>query len=155
MCGIAGWAHCGAEEPIVTEALGTMLRALARRGPDGEGRQSLPGVGLAHRRLAIFDLSAAGAQPMATPDGDLTIVFNGAIYNWRDLRRELEADGVAFRSATDTEVLLHGYRAWGIVGLLTRIQGMFAFGLWDRPRQTLLLARDRLGVKPLVLSYSR
>jgi asparagine synthase (glutamine-hydrolysing) len=107
---------------------------------------------LAHRRLAIFDLSDAGRQPMVSPDGMTGVVFNGAIYNFLELRKELESDGYAFMSNTDTEVLIHGYRRWGIDKLVTRLRGMFAFGIWDNAVQKLYLVRDRLGVKPLVFS---
>lgn len=131
-----------------------MLVTLARRGPDSEGLTCWPGAALAHRRLAIFDLSDDGRQPMTTPDGQVGVVFNGAIYNFRALRAELERAAYAFRSRTDTEVLLHGYRHWGIDGLIARLRGMFAFGLWDAARSTLYLVRDRLGVKPLVYSVS-
>lgn len=131
-----------------------MMDALSRRGPDGAGLSTWQGVVLGHRRLAIFDLSDAGAQPMLTPDGSVGVVFNGAIYNFHRLRAELERDGATFRSRTDTEVLLHGYRAWGIDGLVDRLRGMFAFGLWDADRDTLFLVRDRLGVKPLAFEIT-
>ena len=127
-----------------------MTCALARRGPDGEGLEAWPACVLGHRRLAIFDLSAAGRQPMRTPDAQVGVTFNGAIYNFRALRRELEARGVSFHSQTDTEVLIEGYRAWGIDELVKRLRGMFAFGLWDERAQKLFLVRDRLGVKPLI-----
>lgn len=127
-----------------------MTCALKRRGPDGEGIEAWSEAVLGHRRLAIFDLSEAGHQPMLSPDGSIGIVFNGAIYNFRDLRRELEASGYRFRSQTDTEVLIHGYREWGIEKLVSKIQGMYAIGLWDEPRGKLFLVRDRLGVKPLL-----
>lgn len=104
----------------------------------------------AHRRLAIFDLSAAGCQPMLSGDKSVGVVFNGAIYNFRDLRGQLESSGRRFRSQTDTEVLVEGYLAWGIDELVRRIRGMFAFGLWDDRSRRLFLVRDRLGVKPLV-----
>src|SRR5262249_9622044 len=117
--------------------------------PDGEGVRSWSGATLGHRRLSIFDLSDAGRQPMVSPDGRIAVVFNGAIYNFLELRAELEAKGVTFRSRTDTEVLVHGYRAWGIERLLTRLRGMYAIGLWDDEARTLFLARDRLGIKPL------
>ncbi|MEP7198299.1 MAG: asparagine synthase (glutamine-hydrolyzing) [Chloroflexota bacterium] len=149
MCGIAGIA--GFEEQRSAQAIvRRMMCALARRGPDGAGLEAWPACVLGHRRLAIFDLSAAGRQPMLTPDGQVGVVFNGAIYNFRALRHELEAHGCAFHSQTDTEVLLHGYRAWGIDGLVARLRGMFAFGLWDERVRKLFLVRDRLGVKPLV-----
>jgi asparagine synthase (glutamine-hydrolysing) len=149
MCGIAGVA--GSETPpLALEAVQRMTRALARRGPDSEGVECWPGVVLGHRRLAIFDLSDAGRQPMMTPDRSLGVVFNGAIYNFRGLAAELAAAGAEFRSRTDTEVLLHGYRRWGIDGLVARLRGMFAFALWDNADRTLYLVRDRLGIKPLV-----
>jgi asparagine synthase (glutamine-hydrolysing) len=127
-----------------------MTDALARRGPDAEGIESWDGATLGHRRLSIFDLSDAGRQPMLSPDGRVGVVFNGAIYNFPELRRELEGRGHVFRTRTDTEVLIHGYRAWGIDALLPRLRGMFAIGLWDAAARTLYLVRDRLGVKPLL-----
>ena len=127
-----------------------MTRALARRGPDGAGLERWPQGALGHRRLAIFDLSEAGRQPMLSADGSVGIVFNGAIYNFRELRAELAARGSQFHSQTDTEVLVEGYREWGIDALVERLHGMFAFGLWDERAQKLFLVRDRLGVKPLV-----
>jgi asparagine synthase (glutamine-hydrolysing) len=131
-------------------AVARMTRSLARRGPDGEGLERWPSSALGHRRLAIFDLSEAGRQPMLSADGSVGIVFNGAIYNFRELRAELEARGSRFHSQTDTEVLVEGYREWGIDALVERLHGMFAFGLWDERAQKLFLVRDRLGVKPLV-----
>lgn len=134
-------------------ACAAMVRALARRGPDGEGMESWGRAVLGHRRLAIFDLSEAGRQPMLSADGRVGVVFNGAIYNFRALREELEREGHSFRSRTDTEVIVEGYRAWGIDRLVARLRGMFAFGLWDERERKLFLVRDRLGVKPLV--YAR
>lgn len=148
MCGIAGVV--GEHPPLAREAVRHMVGALARRGPDSEGVEHWPGAVLGHRRLAIFDLSDAGRQPMLLPDRSLGVVFNGAIYNFRALTGELAATGAQFRSRTDTEVLLHGYRRWGIDGLVARLRGMFAFALWDDPARTLYLVRDRLGIKPLV-----
>jgi asparagine synthase (glutamine-hydrolysing) len=107
------------------------------------------GAVLGHRRLSIFDLSELGRQPMCTPDRSLAVVFNGAIYNFHDLRPELAQAGYRIRSQTDTEVLLHGYREWGIDRLVQKLRGMFAFAIWDDPAQKLILVRDRLGVKPL------
>lgn len=150
MCGIAGWIGAPLGADTLGQRLATMLTALERRGPDGEGTLVRDGLALGHRRLAIFDLSDAGRQPMSTPDGAVTVVFNGAIYNWLDLRAELEAHGARFHSRTDTEVLLTGYRQWGIDGLVPRLRGMFAFGLWDEGEQALHLVRDRLGIKPLI-----
>jgi asparagine synthase (glutamine-hydrolysing) len=127
-----------------------MVRALALRGPDSEGVSNWGSATLGHRRLAIIDLSAAGSQPMLSDDRQIGVVFNGCIYNFQELRRELESSGNRFRSDCDTEVLLHGYREWGIDALVSRLRGMFAFAVWDDARGVLTLARDRLGVKPLV-----
>ncbi len=149
MCGIAGFAGC----PDLTRARGAvavMTNDLRRRGPNSEGIECWPTAVLGHRRLSIFDLSDAGCQPMVNDDRSVAVVFNGAIYNFRDLRTELEKAGYAFRSHTDTEVLIHGYREWGIDRLVSRLRGMFAIGLWDAAGETLYLIRDRLGVKPLV-----
>jgi asparagine synthase (glutamine-hydrolysing) len=132
-----------------------MTRALAHRGPDGEGLVSLCAAGeqcavLGHRRLAILDLTEAGRQPMTSRQGRWTLVLNGEIFNYLELRRELEAGGTRFRSATDTEVLLEACAAWGVRRALARAVGMFAFALWDAQERELTLARDRLGEKPLV-----
>ncbi len=149
MCGIAGVA--GFRDPAsIPSMTARMADALARRGPDGEGIYHWGSAAFAHRRLAIFDLSAAGCQPMLSADKAVGIVFNGAIYNFHPLRKELEAGGRRFDSQTDTEVLVEGYLAWGIDELVRRIRGMFAFGLWDDRARKLFLVRDRLGVKPLV-----
>jgi asparagine synthase (glutamine-hydrolysing) len=147
MCGIAG--YLGDSSPRAVTAVRGMLHALRRRGPDAEGLESFPQAVLGHRRLAIFDLSEAGRQPLLSPDGQTAVVFNGAIYNFQDLRAELEAAGFCFRTRTDTEVLLHGYRQWGIHRLIERLRGMFAVVLWDNRTGTAYLFRDRLGVKPL------
>src|SRR4030095_9790117 len=151
MCGITGLAGFK-DRDAAQHRVRQMMSTLARRGPDGEGLQSWHGAVLGHRRLAIFDLSDAGRQPMLSPDSAVGVVFNGAIYNFRELRVELEAQRYQFNTQTDTEVLVHGYDAWGLDGLLDRIRGMFAFALWDDRKQTLFLVRDRLGVKPLVYS---
>jgi asparagine synthase (glutamine-hydrolysing) len=127
-----------------------MLGSLQRRGPDSGGSHSWAGASFGHRRLAIFDLSDAGKQPMLSVDGQIGVVFNGAIYNFVALRAELKLEGFVFCSDTDTEVLLAGYRAWGIDRLVDRLRGMFAFAIWDAPSGRLFLVRDRLGVKPLV-----
>lgn len=126
-------------------ALRDMAAVLAHRGPEGEGVWMAPGVGLAHRRLAIIDVSPRGAQPMLDRSGRCAVTFNGEIYNYRDLRHEL---GAAWKTESDTEVILEGYRRWG-KGVLLRLRGMFAFALWDDERGELLLARDRIGKKPL------
>ena len=147
MCGIAGIV--GDAPALDGEA---MLAAIAHRGPDQQGSaRPAPDVWLGATRLAIRDLSAAGDQPMTTADGALTVVHNGEIYNAARLREELEARGHRFRSRCDTEVLLHGYRAWG-EQLVEHIDGMWAFALWDGPRRRLVLGRDALGVKPLWLA---
>lgn len=151
MCGIAGLI--GEEDRRrASEAVRKMVATLQRRGPDGEGCEVWDHAALGHRRLSIFDLSEAGRQPMLSLDGSLGIVFNGAIYNFRELRLELESKGYKFISQTDTEVLIHGYREWGINELVAKIRGMFAFGLWDDSARKLFLVRDRLGVKPIVFA---
>ena len=149
MCGIAGLIGA-VDHAEAVSLVGMMVSALERRGPDAEGIEGWDGAVLGHRRLAIFDLSEAGRQPMLSPDRTVGVVFNGAIYNFRDLRADLASKGYQFNSNTDTEVLIHGYREWGIDGLISRIRGMFAFGLWDDPAKKLFLVRDRLGVKPLL-----
>ena len=150
MCGIAGLFHLDTPKPVDPARLHAMANALAHRGPDGQGVWTAQGVGLAHRRLSIIDV-AGSPQPMENAreeQGRLVVTYNGEIYNFREVRRELEARGARFRTDGDTEVLLHGWRAWG-PALLDRLNGMFAFALFDRDAQTLFLARDRLGVKPL------
>ncbi len=151
MCGIAGIYRPGGE-PVPFRLLKAMTNAIAHRGPDGEGQFVDGPVGLGHRRLAILDLSAAGAQPMASPEGRVVVTYNGEIYNHLDLRHELESLGYRFRSRTDTEVLVHGYCAWGL-DLVPRLNGMFAFALWDGRERSLHLARDRYGIKPLYYWY--
>jgi asparagine synthase (glutamine-hydrolysing) len=148
VCGIAGTVS-GTSEASLEPVIRAMTSALWRRGPDSEGSATWPGVALGHRRLAILDLSQAGHQPMLSSDGQVGLVFNGCIYNFLELRKELEQLGCRFRSRSDTEVLLHGYRAWGIDRLTRRLRGMFAFGVWDNGERRLILVRDRLGVKPL------
>jgi len=147
MCGIAGIFNLNGE-PVSQVMLRKMTDAMAHRGPDGEGFYINSFVGLGHRRLAIIDLSPAGHQPMATEDGDYVIIYNGEVYNFQELRVELESLGHTFRSRTDTEVILHAYVQWG-GECVKRFNGMFAFALWDRTRQELFLARDRYGIKPL------
>lgn len=154
MCAIAGiLAPGGAARPVDAAELERLRDAMAARGPDGHGLWVDPGgrVGLAHRRLAIIDTGPGGAQPMASADGRLAVVFNGEIYNHRELRAALAADGAVFRSRSDTEVLLHLYDRHG-AAMVDHLQGMFAFALWDAARQGLLLARDPFGIKPLYLS---
>ncbi|MEO5375390.1 MAG: asparagine synthase (glutamine-hydrolyzing) [Alphaproteobacteria bacterium] len=151
MCGIAAiFAYGRGAEAVGERELLAVRDAMTARGPDGAGAWVSPDgrVGLGHRRLAIIDLSPAGAQPMASDDGQFRIVFNGEIYNFRELRADLERDGVRFRSRSDTEVLLHLYRRHG-PDMVRHLRGMFAFALWDDARQGLLLARDPFGIKPL------
>ncbi|MBP6580857.1 MAG: asparagine synthase (glutamine-hydrolyzing), partial [Sphingorhabdus sp.] len=147
MCGIAGIFHVESSKPVDPERVRRMTDVLAHRGPDGSGVWTAPGIGLGHRRLSIIDLGG-GAQPMLTEDARFALSFNGEIYNFQELRRELEAMGHAFRTHSDSEVILEAYRAWGPASV-ERLHGMFAFALYDVANRTLLLARDRLGVKPL------
>ena len=154
MCGIAGiFAYHYAALPVDREELRTIRDHMAARGPDGKGEWFSENgrVGLGHRRLAIIDLSDRAAQPMASADGQLVISFNGEIYNYRELRKELEARGRIFRTDSDTEVLLHLYAEKG-EAMLAELRGMFAFALWDARKQALLLARDPFGIKPLYYS---
>jgi asparagine synthase (glutamine-hydrolysing) len=146
MCGITGLITRDGSPPS-EEMLRRMTDAIRHRGPDADGVWVAPGVGLGHRRLAILDLSPTGAQPMHTEDGTLAIVYNGEIYNYQELRVELEKQGSVFRSTSDTEVILEAYRQWG-GDCVKRFRGMFAFALWDAPRARLFFARDRIGKKP-------
>ena len=147
MCGVSGVLDLRGA-PVPRETLQRMNDALSHRGPDGEGLYTDANVGLAHRRLAIIDLSSAAAQPMRSADGRYVISYNGELYNFRELRRELEALGERFRSRSDTEVLLAAWARWGAKAL-DRLNGMFAFAIWDAREKTLTLARDRFGIKPL------
>lgn len=147
MCGITGLINLNGA-PVSPVVLKKMTDAIAHRGPDGEGHWIEGGVGLGHRRLSIIDLSPAGHQPMISTDHRYVLSYNGEIYNYRELRAELEAAGFWFRSKTDSEVVLHALAHWGAEALL-RFNGMFALALWDRKARTLLLARDRYGIKPL------
>jgi len=146
VCGICGIVAFG--EAPDRDVVAAMAERLVHRGPDAGGLHADGPAVLGHRRLAILDVSDASAQPMLDVSGRWCIVFNGEIYNFRELRRELEAEGAAFRSTGDTEVLLEAYRRWG-PECLERLNGMFAFAVWDRRARTLFLARDRLGEKPL------
>lgn len=150
MCGIAGVLHPDGR-PVDRSALQRMGDAIAHRGPDGEGvhvEEEVPSVGLVSRRLAVIDVER-GSQPMTIGDGAFTIVYNGEIFNAAELRRELESAGHRFRTRCDTEVVVRGYSAWG-PDVVQRLNGMWALAIWDRPSRRLFLARDRLGVKPLV-----
>lgn len=152
MCGITGfWAPRGLSDP--SALLSTMNTALQHRGPDGAGEwaDAHAGLWLAHRRLSIVDLSPTGAQPMPSASGRFVITFNGEVYNFRELREQLEREGraPAWRGTSDTEVMLAAIEAWGLAQAVTRFVGMFAFALWDLETRRLHLVRDRLGVKPL------
>jgi asparagine synthase (glutamine-hydrolysing) len=147
VCGIAGYLTKGELAQGARNILRAMAGKIAHRGPDAEGLWTAPGVGLAHRRLSIIDLSS-GDQPIGNEDGTIQVVFNGEIYNYLDLKSRLEQKGHRFRTHSDTEVLVHLYEEAGDE-MVTQLRGMFAFALWDQPRQRLLLARDRVGQKPL------
>jgi len=154
MCGVAGfWQAPDSAHPESEQLLDRMTDCLAHRGPDDAGSWLDPevGVGLGHRRLSIIDLSPLGHQPMFSGDGRFVISFNGEIFNFLDLRKELEAAGHAFRSNADTEVILEAVSYWGFDRALARLAGMFAFALWDRKDRRLYLVRDRLGKKPMYL----
>lgn len=147
MCGVAGVFYRDGSRPD-EGVLAAMARAVAHRGPDGEGVRAFGGCGLAHRRLSIIDLSDAAKQPMASADGRAHVAFNGEVYNFIELRTELVQRGHSFRSSSDTEVILAGYLEWG-EAVIHRLDGMFALALWDETQKQLLLARDRTGKKPL------
>jgi asparagine synthase (glutamine-hydrolysing) len=152
MCGIAGIFNLNGE-PVSPVLLRKMTDAITHRGPDSEGFYIDSFIGFGHRRLAIIDLSSAGHQPMATLQNQYIITYNGEIYNFQELRIELEALGHRFRSRTDTEVVLYAYQEWG-EKCLDRFNGMFAFAIWDRTKQELFLARDRYGIKPLYYTFA-
>ena len=147
MCGITGVLNRSAA-PVPEDLLRQMSDVIAHRGPDGEGQYSEGPVGLANRRLAILDPSPEGDMPMAYGSGTLVITYNGEVYNFRQLRKELEKHGHRFRTTTDTEVVLAAYAEWG-PRCVERFNGMFALAIWDRSKQELFLARDRYGIKPL------
>ena len=150
MCGITGLIHLD-NAPVSPEFLQRMTNAIAHRGPDGEGQWIEGNVGIGHRRLSIIDLSPAGHQPMVSANHRYLLSYNGEVYNFRELRSELEAKGYWFRSRTDSEVVLNALAEWGVKAL-DRFNGMFALALWDRKERKLLLARDRYGIKPLYIS---
>jgi len=148
MCGIVGIYHFEKERNVDAAMLKSMTDQLLHRGPDGEGYFVRGNVGLGFRRLSIIDLSAAGSQPMCNEDGTVWIIFNGEIYNFQTLRRELAGKGHTFHTATDTETIIHLYEEEG-VNCLRRLNGMFAFAIWDARQSMLFIARDRLGIKPV------
>ena len=151
MCGIAGILNfdgAEAQAPVLERMADTM----AHRGPDDRGAYLDGPVGLAHRRLSIIDLSPAGRQPMCNEDRTVWVTANGEIYNFPEIRGELENAGHHFSSNTDTEVIVHAYEEWGL-DCLSRFNGMFAFGLWDSRKRRLWLVRDRIGIKPLFYTH--
>ena len=146
MCGIAGYiARRG--QAVDRDRLAAMCAAVSHRGPDGAGLTVTGSVGLGHRRLSIFDLSTDGAQPMRDPQSGRSIIFNGAIYNYLELRTDLAAKGRHFRTGTDTEVILAAYDAWG-ADCVTRFNGMWAFAIHDPAASIVFCSRDRFGIKP-------
>jgi asparagine synthase (glutamine-hydrolysing) len=151
MCGIAGIFNLNGE-PVSPVLLRRMTDAIAHRGPNGEGYYTDSFIGLGHRRLAIIDLTPAGHQPMVTPDLRYAISYNGEVYNFQELKAELQSLGHRFLSKTDTEVVLHAYAQWGPECVL-RLNGMFAFSVWDKNKNVLFLARDRYGIKPLYYTF--
>ncbi len=157
MCGICGILDYRSNAKVNASAISKMCAEIKHRGPDDEGvyigtRNLSAAVGLGHRRLSIIDLSSAGHQPMANEDNTVWAVFNGEIYNYQDLKRELNNKGHIFKSATDTETVIHLYEEYG-EECVNFLRGMFAFGIWDEKKQLLLLARDRLGKKPLLYAH--
>src|SRR5918993_1223240 len=153
MCGICGTYNPAGATPEDESVVRRMMELLEHRGPDGDGSWAGSGPVLGHRRLAIIDL-AGGHQPLFNETREVGVVFNGEVYNYRELARELTAAGHRFRTASDTEVIVHGYEEWGD-DFVTRLRGMFAFALWDEPRRRFLLGRDRFGVKPLYYAETR
>jgi len=157
MCGITGFfdKSLNMKKGQLQNTLTRMRDTLVSRGPDSSGVwvDEAAGIALGHRRLAVIDLSSEGHQPMVSESGRYVIVFNGEIYNHPEMRGDLEGEGVSFRGHSDTEVLLSGIAHWGMEKTLQKSNGMFAFALWNRETQALVLARDRLGEKPLYYGW--
>jgi asparagine synthase (glutamine-hydrolysing) len=151
MCGICG--KLSTKGPVDPSLMEEMCVRMAHRGPDDQGIYVSDSLGLGNRRLAIQDLSPAGHMPMSNNTGSVWITYNGEVYNFRELRNELQAKGHQFRSGTDTEVVLRAYLEWG-PRCLERFNGIFAFAIWDTGKQQLFLARDRMGIKPLYYSFN-
>ena len=154
MCGICGIVYSSGEKRVHGELLRSMASVINHRGPDDEGIYLKGTVGLAHKRLSILDLSPAGHQPMTNEDGSIWIVFNGEIYNFLDLREDLQKRGHTFSSQTDTETIIHLYEEKG-VECVHDLRGMFAFALWDENKKRLFCARDRAGKKPFVYAHTK
>lgn len=152
MCGITGIFDIDGRRQLNRSLLEDMNRSQAHRGPDGEGYHLEPGVGLGHCRLSIIDLEG-GQQPLFNEDGSVAVTYNGEIYNFREIREQLTAKGHVFKTRCDTEVIVHGWEEWG-EDCVERFNGMFAFGIWDRNRDCVFLARDRIGIKPLFYSVT-
>jgi asparagine synthase (glutamine-hydrolysing) len=159
MCGIAGFIEFKAnrKKAALLESIEAMTQSIAHRGPDGSGAwlDESSGVALGHRRLSIIDLSDTGSQPMASASGRFVITFNGEVYNFKEIRSELEAKGIRFRGGSDTEVLVEAIAEWGIENAVRKCIGMFAFAVWDKKDKVLYLVRDRMGVKPLYYTYTQ
>ncbi len=151
MCGIAGVVRLNGDAVSVSELV-KMTDSIAHRGPDGQGQWAEGNIGLGHRRLAIIDTTSAGAQPMYSADGRHVMVYNGEVYNFKELKLELESIGYRFVSKTDSEVVLNALIEWGVKAI-PKFNGMFSLALWDRHQRKLLLARDRYGIKPLYISH--
>jgi len=151
MCGVCGVLNFDGRE-VSPVLLKKMTDSIAHRGPDGEGWYRNKGLGFGHRRLAIIDLSPLGHQPMVTQDGCYALTYNGEIYNFLEIRAELESRRHSFRSKTDSEVVLHAWAEWG-PECVKRFNGMFAFAIWDSLEETLSLVRDRYGIKPLYYAH--
>ncbi len=145
MCGICGQLNLAKDEPVNRETIRRMSRSMFHRGPDDEGEFVSGPVGLGFRRLSIIDLSG-GRQPMSDIEETVRVVFNGEIYNFRELRGELEKRGHKFRTRSDTEVIVHGYKEWG-TDVFNRLNGMFGIAIWDERKRRLVLARDAMGIK--------
>lgn len=154
MCGIAGKLYIDPKRIVARDELAAMVGTLTHRGPDGEGIWVNDNVGLAHRRLSIIDLRTVAAQPMCNEDGTVWVTFNGEIYNFVELRKDLESRGHVFRTNSDTEVIVHSYEEYGRE-CLRHLRGMFAFAVWNTRTRTLFIARDRVGKKPLFYYYDR
>src|ERR1017187_5031935 len=148
MCGICGIFNYRDDQPVEPDVVARMTQTMVHRGPDDEGTHFAGSLGLGFRRLSIIDLSPAGHQPMSDPERRTWVVFNGEIYNFRELRRELEAHGREFRTQCDTEVIVQGYMQWGD-GVLARLNGMLGLAIWDESRRRLIVARDAMGIKPV------
>jgi asparagine synthase (glutamine-hydrolysing) len=153
MCGICGQFNYATGRPVDRDDLVAAASKLAHRGPDDEGYFLSGSVGLGFRRLSIIDL-AGGHQPMSDREESVWVVFNGEVYNFPDLRAELQGKGHVFRTRSDTEVIVHGYKEWGDL-FLDRIRGMFALAVWDVARRRLLVARDAMGIKPIYYRVDR